>query len=152
MFALSNETSLRVTAWFATGRPGQAAHLSGIEELFAYPLGIGVGLFSALSALFHFLVASPWGCARYQQELEAERNRFRWVEYSLSASLMIVLIAGLTGITDVAALLSLFGLNAAMILFGWLMETMNPKRPATTWVPFSFSCVAGIIPWLAIAV
>ena len=37
---------------------------------------------------------------RHLDELRRGRNRFRWVEYSLSATLMIVLIALLTGITD----------------------------------------------------
>ena len=38
---------------------------------------------------------------------------------------MIVLIAGISGVTDVVALLALFGVNASMILFGWLMETTS---------------------------
>lgn len=78
MVALANDTSLTVTAWFASGPPGQPPDPSGIDELFSYPLAIGVALFSALSAFFHFLVASPWGVARYQRELDAERNRYRW--------------------------------------------------------------------------
>jgi hypothetical protein len=49
-------------------------------------------------------------------ELRQHQNRFRWVEYSLSASLMIVLIAGVTGITDIAALLALFGVNVWLSL------------------------------------
>ena len=65
---------------------------------------------------------------------------------------MIVIIAGITGITDIAALLALFGVNASMILFGWLMETTNHRRPATTWTPFMFGCVAGAVPWIAIAI
>ena len=56
------------------------------------------------------------GFRRYVDELARHRNRFRWVEYSVSASLMIVIIAGLTGITDVAALIALFGVNVTMIL------------------------------------
>ena len=67
------------------------------------------------------------GLAAVLAELARGQNRFRWVEYSLSASLMIVLIAGITGITDVAALVALFGVNASMILFGWLMETTNTR-------------------------
>ena len=35
---------------------------------------------------------------------------------------------------------------------GWLMETSNPVRPATTWAPFVFGCVAGIFPWVGIAI
>lgn len=39
-----------------------------------------------------------------------------------------------------------------MILFGWLMETTNPTRPARDWTPFVFGCIAGAVPWIAIAV
>lgn len=152
MIALSNSVSLPVTAVFATGPPGQPIDPPTIDELFSYRLGIAVALFSLLSAAFHLLVASPWGFSRYRSELAAGRNRFRWAEYALSSSLMIVLIAGITGITDVAALLALFGVNASMILFGWLMETKNTTRPASDWSPFLFGCIAGATPWVAIAV
>ena len=56
--------------------------------------------FMYLSALFHFVIAAPGGFGFYSSELRRGRNRLRWVEYSLSASLMIVLIALITGITD----------------------------------------------------
>ena len=120
--------------------------------LFSYPLGAAVALFSMLSAVFHLLIVSPWGWQRYRAELGMCQNRFRWVEYSLSASLMIVLIAGITGISDIAALIALFGVNAAMILFGWLMETTNQPGPTASWTPFVFGCVAGAVPWIAIAI
>ena len=61
--------------------------------MFSYRLSPAVAAFSLLSALFHALVASPWGFGPYQRELAAQRNRFRWVEYSLSATLMVLLIA-----------------------------------------------------------
>lgn len=152
MVLLSNGVSLPVSATFATAQPGEPLDASRLSVLFSYRLGPAVAAFSALSALFHFLVASPWGHARYVEELAHHRNRFRWVEYSLSASLMIVLIAGITGITDVAALMALFGVNASMILFGWLMETTSRPGAGTDWTPFIFGCIAGVVPWAAILV
>ena len=65
---------------------------------------------------------------------------------------MVVLIAGITGITDSAALLALFGVNASMILFGWLMETTNAAGRRVDWTPFAFGCVAGVVPWLAVVI
>jgi hypothetical protein len=155
MLALSNAVSLPVTAAFAQGPPGDPGNPGDLEVLFRYRLGPAVAAFSLLSALFHFLVASGWGFPRYRAELaRGGQNRFRWVEYSLSASLMIVLIAGITGITDVVALAALFGLNASMILFGWLMETTNDPDSGrqVDWAPFVFGCVAGSVPWLGIVV
>jgi hypothetical protein len=65
---------------------------------------------------------------------------------------MIVLIAGITGISDIAALVALFGVNAAMILFGWLMETTNQPGPGASWTPFVFGCIAGAVPWIAVGI
>lgn len=151
MIVLSNDLSLPVTAAFATGPPGRPEEPPVIDELFSYRLGIAVALFSALSAVFHLYVIAA-GRHRYRRELEHGVNRIRWIEYSLSASLMVVLIAGITGITDIAALIALFGVNASMILFGWLMETTNPSRPAQNWTPFLFGCIAGAVPWIAIGI
>jgi hypothetical protein len=63
-----------------------------------------------------------------------------------------VLIAGIVGITDVAALLALFGVNASMILFGWLMETTNDRSAPVSWTPFVMGCIAGSVPWIAIVI
>ena len=63
---------------------------------------------------------------------------------------MIVLIAMLTGISDVAALTALVGVNASMIGFGWLQERY--EAPGDGLGPFWIGCVAGAIPWIAIAI
>jgi hypothetical protein len=149
---LSTAVDLDVTALFASGPPGQAVDAGALDVLWSYRLGPAIALFSLLSAVAHLVIVLPWGWRRYVAELRRGQNRFRWVEYSLSASLMIVLIAGITGITDVAALIALFGVNASMILFGWLMETTNHAGERTDWTPFAFGCVAGTVPWIAIGV
>ena len=152
VLVLTNTRSLPVTAAFGNGPPGQPRGPLELEGLFSYRIGWAVAAFLLLSAGFHGLVASGWGFARYEREIQAARNRFRWFEYSLSASVMIVLIAGTVGITDVAALLALFGANAAMILFGWLMETTSRPGPDVSWTPFVFGCLVGIVPWFAIVI
>ena len=62
-----------------------------------------------------------------------------------------LLIALITGITDLAALIAIGFANAAMILFGWVMELVNRPGRGTWWTPFWFGCVVGAGPWLAIA-
>lgn len=152
MIALSNSLSLPVTGVFSNGPPGKPEGPAAIDQLFTYRLGWAIAAFEIISALAHATVASPWGHRRYVRELEHHRNRFRWVEYSLSASLMIVIIAGVTGVTDVGALIALFGVNAAMILFGWLMETTNAPNERVSWTPFWFGCIAGVVPWTVITI
>ena len=98
-------------------------------------------------------MATPRIAGWYQTNLKRGINHARWIEYSVSASLMIVLIAMLTGITNLYALIGLFAVNAAMILFGWLMEASNPPdRTTTTWTPFLFGCMVGIVPWIVITI
>lgn len=152
LVVLSTGVSLTVGATWATAQPGEPLTGDRLVQLFTYRLGWAVALFTGLSAFFHFLVVSPWGWPRYTTELAHSRNRFRWVEYSLSASLMIVLIAGLVGIVDIAALIALFGVNASMILFGWLMEVSSEPGSNARWTPFWFGCIAGSVPWIAIVV
>lgn len=145
--ALSNDFALPVTASFMQGPPGTPP--GPPETLFEFPLGLGVAAFVFLSALAHFTLVSPGVFPWYVKNLKLGRNYARWIEYSLSSSLMVVLIALLPGIFDASALLAIFGVNASMILFGLLFEHYEqPGRP--NWMSFWFGCLAGIVPWLAI--
>lgn len=151
MVVLGNGFTISVTTLSLNGPPGTPFDQGTLTEVAAIRIAWATAAFSALSALFHFLVASPLGFRAYRDELRHGRNRFRWVEYSMSATLMIVLIALITGITDLAALIGLAFANVAMILFGWLMEVVNRVDRSPWWTPFWFGCVAGAGPWLAIA-
>lgn len=145
---LAGDAALPVTAEYLQGPP--TAGDRGSAEPFELPFGPAVAAFLLLAAIDHFAVASRWGRDWYTRNLEREINPARWWEYSLSASLMVVLIAMLSGITEAAALIAIFGANAAMILFGLAMERVNgPGRPVE-WSPFVYGCVAGAFPWLAI--
>jgi hypothetical protein len=149
VLALSNEFTLPIVARYMAGPPGST--FAEPIVLLDAPIGVTVATFLGLSALFHFIVASPQFFPRYSAGLLAQRNYFRWVEYSISSSVMIVLIALICGISDVAAIIALFGVNASMILFGWLQEKYeNPGNGG--WLPFIFGCIAGIVPWIAITV
>ena len=149
VLALSTDFSLPVTATYMAGPPGTI--YSEPIVVFETPLALMVALFLGLSALAHFIVASPQFFGRYGKGLEDKHNYFRWVEYSISSSVMIVLIAQITGIADITALVAIFGVNASMILFGWLQEKY--EQPGNGgWVPFIFGCITGMVPWLAVAI
>jgi hypothetical protein len=147
---LANQVTFAVTADYLGGAPGMAVPPIRVT-LFDVNVGIGVVVFLALSALFHFLISTPYFFPRYATGLKQNRNYFRWVEYSLSSSIMIWLIAAITGITDVAALFSIFALNAAMIGFGALQEKY--ETPGNKhFAPFIMGSMAGIVPWVAIII
>lgn len=146
---LANEFALPVTGAFLDGPPGASDQV--FTELFEVRIAWAVAAFLFMSAVAHFVVSAPGTFDRYRRGLTYDRNIFRWVEYSFSSSLMIVLIAMLTGISDIAALIALAGVNAAMILFGWVMEVYeSPGRPK--WLSYWFGVICGAIPWIAIAV
>jgi hypothetical protein len=147
VIALSNDFSLPIVARYMSGPPGST--FAQPITLLDTPVGLAVAIFLGLSAFFHFLVASPQFFPRYAAGLAQSRNYFRWVEYSISSSVMIVLIAQICGVTDVVAIISIFGVNASMILFGWLQEKYETPGNGG-WIPFIFGCIAGIIPWLGL--
>ncbi|MEI7540563.1 MAG: heliorhodopsin HeR [Actinomycetes bacterium] len=147
VLALSNDFSLPITATYMSGPPGST--FGSPVVLFKTPVGLTVAIFLGLSALAHFIVASPKFFPRYSAGLNAQRNYFRWVEYSISSSVMIILIAQIIGVTELAAIIALFGVNASMILFGWLQEKYETPGNGG-WVPFIFGCIAGAVPWIAL--
>lgn len=141
--------TLPVSGFNIAGPPGTELGNGILNELFGFPLAIGVAGFALLSALFHIIIATG-AYDFYRTELRRGRNRMRWFEYALSSTLMIVLIAMVTGITDLAALIAIAFANVSMILFGWIMEMVSDTGPDAWWTPFWFGCIAGIGPWIAI--
>jgi len=121
------------------------------RALFELPIGPSVALFLFMSAIAHFLLAWPlrgW----YEDRLASGIQPMRWLEYSLSSSVMIVIIATLSGIQEIGTLVAIFGVNAAMNLFGWSMESANQGRTRTQWNHYVFGVVAGIVPWIVIGI
>ncbi len=120
-------------------------------ELFTINLGGAVVAFLLLSAIFHFAIISPFFKRRYFDGLAQNHNYFRWTEYSLSSSIMIISIMLLNGFTDYAGLIAVFAVNASMILFGALQEkyeTPGNKKG----LPFIMGCMTGVVPWIVIGI
>jgi hypothetical protein len=148
VLVLASDFAITVVASYAQGPPG--TDLADPERVLDVRIGTAVALFLALAAADHLLTATVFR-RRYESDLRRGLNAFRWVEYSFSATVMIVLIGFYNGIVEISAVIGLIGANVAMILFGWLQELMNPPgRTSTTMLPFWFGCVAGAAPWAAI--
>jgi hypothetical protein len=97
---LSNGFTLPVVATYMTGPPGLEP--PQVEPLFSVSIAWGVAGFLFLSALAHFVISAPTVYEWYLRNLAQKRNFARWIEYSLSSSVMVVLIAMLVGIADIA--------------------------------------------------
>jgi hypothetical protein len=148
--ALAAPVTLPVDVTYLTGPPG-AGEYGGPANLFDLRIDLAVAAFLALAAVDHLAMATGRVRGWYEANVRRGINPARWWEYAISASLMVVLIAMLSGITQGTALLAIFGVNASMILFGLAMERTNVGRDRVDWRPFVYGCIAGAVPWLAIA-
>ena len=122
----------------------------GVQEVYRLPLASLIVGFFLLSAFFHAIISTLYR-RRYEQDLSQGINRLRWIEYALSASTMMVAIAMLVGVYDLASLLMIFALTAGMNLMGLVMEVTNKKSKNPSWLSYLIGCGAGIVPWIVIA-
>ena len=74
-----------------------AASTSLALMLWNVPIGPAVAVFLLLAAIDHLLMAAPGIWPWYRDNIARQINKARWWEYSISASLMVVLIAMLAG-------------------------------------------------------
>jgi hypothetical protein len=149
MLMLSNNFTLPLTYSHPVFDPITQTISPIVETLYELRIGPLVALFLFMSAAAHFLIATvlyEW----YVKNLKKHMNPARWYEYSLSASLMIVIIAMLVTIYDIGTLLALFTLTAVMNLMGLMMEVHNQKTKKTSWLSYNIGCISGFIPWVVI--
>lgn len=152
MLWLSNNFTLPVTSSFLRFNTVTQTLNPVLETVVNLRVGPVVAAFLFLSSIAHLAIVLSHIFDWYIKNLARHINMARWVEYSFSSSLMIVVIAMLTGIYDIVSLILLVGVNASMILFGWMMELHNQSTEKTNWTAFIFGCIAGIFPWIAIAI
>lgn len=152
MLLLSSEFKLPVTGSFLKYDLFSQSLVPSTRTLFELKIGPAIATFLFLSALAHLLISLPGINDWYNKNLAKGANYARWMEYSVSSSVMILVIAMLVGIYDISALIAIVLLNATMILFGWMMELHNQSTTKTNWTSFIFGCVAGIGPWIAIGI
>ena len=158
IWIISSDLLVPVTASFLKFDALTQKLFPKMETLFELRLGYLIAVFLFMSALAHLMISLPKINEWYNANLAKGINPARWIEYSFSSSVMIIVISLLVGISDIATLIGFFFLNASMILFGWMMELHNGSIRLTTgqkkvdWTSFIFGCIAGIGPWVGIAI
>lgn len=92
-----------------------------------YPLGALLPIFPALSSAHHSYLG--WGDeSRLKDVLDTRVNASRWLEYSVSASVLTWVIAQLAGITEVELLTNLVLANVALQTTGYLVEQAVARK------------------------
>ena len=120
--------------WSGVAGGGYPVQALKVQALLPFA-GVTSG-FAWMSCAAHVVVLCCFSV--YLTDLRKGINRFRWIEYAFSSSLMIGLIAMLFGVYDIFTLVGLTSVNACMCLFGYLQETTNQFTPKTDWMPFVF--------------
>lgn len=149
MLTLTKDILFPITTNFFKFNDVTQQVLPNYQTLFNVPLGPMIALFMLMSAIAHYSV-STFGYKWYVRNLSNGMNPARWYEYAISSSLMIAIIAILSGLNDAAALVVLIGCNASMNLFGLSMELQNQGKSKTSWINFYFGSIAGILAWIAV--
>lgn len=148
---ISSDFSLPVTTNYLVFNEGTQSLEQATKTLFDMPFAPLIAAFFFLSAAFHLYVATVKK-KQYTSELKQGINRFRWYEYSISASIMMVAISMLAGVYELSLLLSIFFFTAIMNLLGLVMEIHNQTTKKTNWLSYILGCIAGIIPWVIVGI
>jgi hypothetical protein len=149
ILVLSRTFDIPITGSFLTFDQSTQTLEPATTVLFDLSIPLLIALFFFLSALAHLFIATLYN-KKYNQDLAKGINKIRWVEYSISASVMMVAIAVLVGVYDLVSLVMIFVLIAIMNLLGLVMEVHNQTTKKTNWLSYWLGCLAGIVPWFVI--
>lgn len=153
---LSSTNTLSVSTNYLTldtlaSQSGNPVLVAATRNLFDVNLAYLVAAFFFISAIAHLVIATVYR-QTYEADLKKGINKARWFEYSVSASIMLIAIAMLSGIYDVSALLMIFALGFIMNMMGLVMEVYNQTAKQTNWLSYVIGCVAGMVPWLVFVI
>ena len=79
-----------------------------------------------ITALFHYFY---WKSQFYRREVASGKNRIRWVEYAVTASLMIFIYCVISGVKDVYSVFLIVLFNIVLMSFGYFLEMSDGKNP-----------------------
>jgi len=151
MVVLSNDFTLPINTSYLKFDVATLTLQPSLNHIYDLKVGYAIAAFLFLSSLAHFIISMPRIYEWYVANLKKGINYARWIEYAFSSSIMIVVVSMLVGVYDLSTLLLIFFLNAMMILFGMVMEIHNQATTKTNWISFIFGCIAGIVPWIVVA-
>ena len=147
LFILNYSLKIPVITRFFDKAPGGGYAIS-TEILFKVPVAVVAPVFLLISAFFHFLIASPFYVRRYEKNIQKGYNPMRWIEYSVSSSVMLTVLLMMGGLNELGTMVFVFTLNFIMNMWGLEMERYNQISDKTRWFPFNMGVIAGIVPWI----
>ena len=118
---------------FCIGATTKPVSCNSDNECYGINLGWLIISFHLLSFVFQFIACitdctGPILGYQYSKMIESNKNPLRFIEYSFSASIMLISIALLNGVTDINLITSIAVLTSACQLCGLAVEYVNQIR------------------------
>lgn len=111
----------------------------------------------ALTAANHALILVPPLFRVYYNLGRQGLHLFSWIEYSLTATLMLLVLLLLSGVRQLALAIAVASMIGFVNLLGglvpqaidWYTERVLP-RPLVIWLPFAITTLLSLVPWAVI--
>lgn len=94
-------------------------------EVKSYSLQALVAIIFFITALFHYYY---YKSKNYYKEISRGYNRYRWVEYGITATLMIFVLALISGIKELYTVLFLVCSSIVLMSFGYFFEMSKDRK------------------------
>lgn len=150
LFFANNSTLSVTTQYLTTDSLLQTSGNSQLVPAFRYLADINVSFliagFLSVAAVMHILAAT-FLRRSYENSLARGTNPIRWYGFSMSAGLLMVTVALLVGIQDIASLIMIFGL----MIIANITALVTEARPSSRRLGVIVGGLASLLPWLAIA-
>lgn len=115
-----------------TGSDSDRLVATGIVQVGALNLTALTATFFFITAFFHLGNALLWR-KWYLAGVQSCFTPSRWVEYTFSAAVLIVLVGYSSGVVIAESLVAIFTLTAVTMFFGLLTEVVARPRSANEW-------------------
>lgn len=104
-------------------------------------------LFFFITSAFHFFYYYKEDT--YQKVITDQNNYFRWIEYSITSTIMLYIIALISGVKDTKIYQLLWATNIGMIAQGQLIESAV-HRGESYWIPMATGFALLVSEWSVI--
>ncbi|MDO8337928.1 MAG: hypothetical protein Q7T15_06700 [Microcella sp.] len=120
------------------------------EPFASVDLAAAAAVVVLVSAVARLTASIPPLRDRVDEQLARGRAGWRWLELSQTASITVVLVALLNGVSEAGVLVAIYALAAGAVLLLWIQDRQTKPGPRGL-AAFSAGAAIGIVPWGVVA-
>lgn len=105
IWLLSSNFTLPVTTSYLQKNLELGVLASKTTEIFRIQTAHLLVLFLLIAGISHLIISLPKVFKIYSKNIEEKNNPFRWLEYGITAPIMVITLALLTGVFDLSTLI-----------------------------------------------